>query len=212
MAGAEQIMSPREEMLSRVRSALGRSRNDPVPAVTLRPSPGGDFAQALTALGGEVVTVANLEEARTWLGPVLAGRRVIASAAPIVVACGLAGEFSREACADAEIGVTSADFALADTGTLVFLSESGESRLISLLPPKHIAIIDGSRVLSGLDELLARIPRPADRSSSLVLVTGPSRTADIEMRLVRGVHGPGEISVILVRDVTPSPSGASAST
>ena len=54
------------------------------------------------------------------------------------------------------------------------------------------------RILTGLDELFTILPRPADQTSSMVLITGPSRTADIEQILVRGVHGPGQISVIVV--------------
>ena len=52
--------------------------------------------------------------------------------------------------------------------------------------------------LTGLDELFTRVPLPADVSSSLVLITGPSRTADIEQILVRGVHGPGQLTVVIV--------------
>jgi L-lactate utilization protein LutC len=53
-------------------------------------------------------------------------------------------------------------------------------------------------VLSGLDELFTILPDPAAQTSSMVLITGPSRTADIEQILVRGVHGPGEIHVVVV--------------
>jgi L-lactate utilization protein LutC len=209
MARSEAAMNSRDQMLAGVRAALGRTANHPLPPppTLTQADAGGDlirqFTEALTALAGEVVTVTDLARARAYLEPMLAGRRVIVSSAPILEACGLRSEYSREACAAADIGVTSADFALADTGTLVFLSESHESRLISLLPPRHIAVIERSKILSGLDELLTRIPLPAGRSSSMVLVTGPSRTGDIEMRLVRGVHGPGESLVIIVDHVTP---------
>jgi len=154
------------------------------------------FSEALTALAGKVVLVPTLSEAHSQLGTMLEGKRVVASRAPILG--GFGEEFSREACAEADIGLTSADFALADTGTLVFLSESHESRLISLLPPCHIAVIERHKILTGLDELLSRVPNPSVQSSAMVLITGPSRTADIEMRLVRGVHGPGEIVVMIV--------------
>jgi L-lactate dehydrogenase complex protein LldG len=97
-----------------------------------------------------------------------------------------------------DVGITSADYALGDTGTLVMISSHEEARMISLLPPLHIAILERSRVLSGLDELFTLIPKPADTTSSMVLITGPSRTGDIEQILVRGVHGPGEIYVIVV--------------
>ena len=73
--------------------------------------------------------------------------------------------------------------------------------MISLLPPVHIALVDRERLLTGLDELLSILPRPADETSSMVLITGPSRTADIEQILVRGVHGPGEIHVVVVEGV-----------
>ncbi len=70
--------------------------------------------------------------------------------------------------------------------------------MVSLLPPVHVALVPRQKILTGLDELLTEVPLPADRSSSMLLITGPSRTADIEQILVRGVHGPGEIHVIVV--------------
>src|SRR5678816_2265328 len=99
----------------------------------------------------------------------------------------------RDSCSSAAVGITGADYCLADTGTLVMLSSREEARLISLLPPIHVAVVSAGRILSGLDELLTALPLPAEQSSSMVLITGPSRTADIEQILVRGVHGPGEI-------------------
>jgi L-lactate dehydrogenase complex protein LldG len=212
MEAQEKIMTAREQMLERVRRALGPHPKNPVPPVFLQDAnPDVDliaqFREALTALGGLVVEVANCAEARAYLEPRLVGRRVIGSNAPLVRACGFSTDYSREsnlcreACAAAEIGITSADFALADTGTLVFWSEP---RLISLLPPRHIALIERAKIISGLDELFSRVPQPAAHASAMVLVTGPSRTADIEMRLVRGVHGPGDILVLIVGSVTAS--------
>jgi L-lactate utilization protein LutC len=182
-------------MLARVRSALDRTEGEAVPsapAVRLAPNAEFDrvqrFREALTALGGSVIEVADAAEAREGLNAMLAGKTFVA----------FDEEFSREKCSAAEIGVSSPRYALADTGTLVLLTESGEARLISLLPPRHIAVIERDRILSSLDELWSIVPRPGTNSSAMVLITGPSRTADIEMRLVRGVHGPGEITVIVV--------------
>jgi L-lactate utilization protein LutC len=59
-------------------------------------------------------------------------------------------------------------------------------------------VLPCSRILAGLDELFSVVPDPAALTSSMVLITGPSRTADIEQILVRGVHGPGQITVVLV--------------
>ena len=208
-------MSAREQMIGRIRAALGPRKTPDAPPVWLSETVTSDhdlvaqFHDALTALGGSVVEVADVNEARAYLQPKLAGVRVVASNAPIVRACGFSTEISRELCAAAGVGITSADFALADTGTLVSWSEP---RLISLLPPRHIAIVERAKIISGLDELFRRVPRPASEASAMVLITGPSRTADIEMRLVRGVHGPGEILVLIVGAVTASTRDASGGT
>ena len=104
--------------------------------------------------------------------------------------------------ARADVGVTAVDWALADTGTLVLLSGPGRSRSASLLPPVHVALVPVSRILPNLAALLEHLPAdPAQalkQESSLTLITGTSKTADIELTLVRGVHGPGRVHVILV--------------
>ena len=196
-------MTPRDAIFSRIKAALSEAPGDSgtqPPAARLVDPPREDrvarFCDALTALAGKVIKVRDADEARRELGRMLAGKRVVASRSAILG--GLGEEYSREACAAADVGLTSADFALADTGSLVFLTESHESRLISLLPPCHIAVIERDKILSSLDELLSRVPHPSVQSSAMVFITGPSRTADIEMRLVRGVHGPGEIIVIII--------------
>ena len=139
------------------------------------------------------------------------GHTAVASNAPFLRECGIAGlqgvetgitsrDQLRAACASADFGITSADFALADTGTFVMISSPKEARLISLLPPVHIGVIPSTAILPNLDELFTRLPKPADDSSSMVLITGPSRTADIEQILVRGVHGPGEIYAVIIEE------------
>ena len=136
-------------------------------------------------------------------------KSAVASNSPFLRKCGVTGlpqvhagftdrDELKQACAAADIGITSVDYALAATGSFVMLSSHNEARLISLLPPAHIAIFPRSLILANLDELLSILPRPADQTSSMVLITGPSRTADIEQILVRGVHGPGEIYAVIV--------------
>jgi L-lactate dehydrogenase complex protein LldG len=213
---AEAVMS-RENILHRVRTALGRTAGQgaaDAPPVRLR-APSADpearlaeFLRNVAALGGKAHRAASPAEARDYVRAALAGRTAVASNAPLLAECGIAeldgvqSGFTEEAalracCATAGAGITSADYALADTGSLVLLSSHDEARLISLLPPVHIAIVPAGRVLSGLDELLTMVPDPAARSSSMVLITGPSRTADIEQILVRGVHGPRELHVVV---------------
>lgn len=96
------------------------------------------------------------------------------------------------------VGVTGADFALADTGSLVLASGPGRGRLASLLPPVHIAVVPVARLLWTLADVLAADPGLATAGSNLAVITGPSRTADIEMTLTRGVHGPRDVHVVIV--------------
>jgi L-lactate utilization protein LutC len=208
----------RDSILHRVRTALGRSAGQPapdppparirIPAVDTEARIASMFSR-LQALAGETRRAASPEEARAMVAEAVEGKQAVASNSPFLTECGISslpgvrsgitdGAELRDLCAAADIGITSADYALADTGTLVILSGPGEARLISLLPPAHIAVLPRSRILTGLDELFSLLPKPAEQTSSMVLITGPSRTADIEQILVRGVHGPGRITVIVV--------------
>ncbi len=95
------------------------------------------------------------------------------------------------------LGLTGAHAALAESGTLVLVGGPGRGRLASLLPPVHIAIVPERRMRPSLAVLVREEPRLLDGGSNVVLVSGPSRTADIEMTLSHGVHGPKHIHVIL---------------
>jgi L-lactate utilization protein LutC len=200
--------SAREEILRKIRAGLNRKVDQLPPPVQLRPKPSSVdvFLGRIEALAGKTYRAA---DARQQVEVILAGRSAVASNAPFLKETGIAelpgvnsGFFDREAlraiCSTADVGITCADYALADTGTLVMISSAEEARMISLLPPAHIAVVPANRILSGLDELLLMLPKPSDATSSMVLITGPSRTGDIEQILVRGVHGPGEIHVVVV--------------
>jgi L-lactate dehydrogenase complex protein LldG len=99
---------------------------------------------------------------------------------------------------DVGVGLTGAVGGLADTGSLALVSGPGRGRIASLLPPLHIAMLRVSQLHPTYAAFLAAHPRIEDAGSNLVLITGPSRTADIEMTLTRGVHGPGEVHVVLI--------------
>ena len=110
-------------------------------------------------------------------------------------------ESTRALAARADIGITGVDYAVAETGTCVLIARSGVSRLVSLLPPVHIAVVQRGQVLPSLDELFAlRRQEFMDGTlrSYMSLITGPSRSADIESTLVTGMHGPGEVHMVLV--------------
>jgi L-lactate dehydrogenase complex protein LldG len=104
---------------------------------------------------------------------------------------------------EAGIGVSGIDYALADTGTLVLLTGKGRARSISLLPPVHIAIAKPDQIVSDIDDLFALVRFDRNNkqlASAVTFITGPSRTADIELTLVIGVHGPQELHVVIVED------------
>lgn len=208
----------RERMLRDVRTALGRRPEQAVPApppvrIVIPDVPLArrieSMLERVAALAGKTLHARSKDEAREYVASVIQGKAAVASNAAFLRECGitdLAGvesgvtdrEVLRQLCATRDFGITSADYALSDTGSLVILSSREEARLVSLLPPAHIAVVPASKLLTGLDELFSLLPHPAEQTSSMVLITGPSRTADIEQILVRGVHGPGQIHVVVV--------------
>ena len=110
-------------------------------------------------------------------------------------------EALRQRAIEADLGVTGVDYAVAETGSCVLLAREGVSRLVSLLPPVHVAVVERGQVLPSLDELFAlrrQSHLAGDGGSYMNIITGPSRSADIEQTLVTGVHGPGEVHMVLV--------------
>ncbi len=109
---------------------------------------------------------------------------------------GLKFDFSRETAAESKIGITQMDWAVADTGSLVQDSTAVEQRLASSLPLIHVALAATDRLLADLPSLLTKIgPK---ESGYMAVITGPSRTADIERVLTIGVHGPERLIIIFV--------------
>jgi L-lactate dehydrogenase complex protein LldG len=205
----------RENILHKIRTGIGRGAADapaPPPPVRLRlPEADGEarIASMLARVEALAAQAIRTREAATAVAALIEGKTAIASNSPFLAECGItalagvrSGIADREElqafCAHADCGITSADYALADTGSLVLLASPREARLISLLPPMHVAVVPADRILTGLDELFTLLPNPAELTSSMVIITGPSRTADIEQILVRGVHGPGKLAVIVV--------------
>jgi len=92
-------------------------------------------------------------------------------------------------------GVSRALFGVAATGSVVIASSPQEPRARHLLPEVHVSLLDADAIVADLAALFAALPRPLP--SSVHVVTGPSRSADIEQRLVVGVHGPADVHVVL---------------
>jgi len=103
----------------------------------------------------------------------------------------------------ADIGITEVDYAIADTGTLVLLTNKNQPRSVSLLPPIHLAIVRAENLVRNINDLFiilkSKLKDSEDITSCMTFITGPSRTADIELNLTLGVHGPKELIVVIVK-------------
>jgi L-lactate dehydrogenase complex protein LldG len=100
-----------------------------------------------------------------------------------------------------QAGISWAAFAIAETGAIVELTTDDSLRLVSALPLVHISLVRASDLISTLKEAAAPIRNFYEENSlnaNVSFISGPSRTADIEMRLILGVHGPAETHAIIV--------------
>ena len=228
MSSGERPEAGREALLGRVRAALAQAGSEQAERSTAfdraAPPPGlpaplespAERARVFTArlerVDGRVVTSAAAEltdRVHDELAA-LGARRVAFSSAelPRRVAGGLGEGFEairggadRDALLGADVGLTEAQHAVAETGTLVLASDREDHRLVSLVPTAHVALLPASRILSTLDEALSAVRRGVGVPTAVTFVTGPSRTADIELSLVVGVHGPRQLTVILIEDL-----------
>ncbi|QGQ98060.1 hypothetical protein EHS13_25795 [Paenibacillus psychroresistens] len=96
------------------------------------------------------------------------------------------------------IGVTWTDYAVAETGSLVLLSSPGKSRSVSLLPDVHIAVLPLNRIYAKRVEVFKLLAPRMSQTRSVTLISGPSKTGDIDGKLNVGVHGPKKVFVIII--------------
>jgi len=96
-----------------------------------------------------------------------------------------------------DVGISTAQVAIAETGTLVLDSACERHRLVSLVPPVHIAVVNASSIRETLSEALTLLRSAKEISPAVTFITGPSRTGDIELTLTIGVHGPQQLYVIV---------------
>src|SRR3954447_25678058 len=162
---AGESMSAREAILGRVRDALKRSPGAPVPPLpevrlTIPQVSIEDrissFCIALEKLAGRPFVADSAQSAADYVREIVGERVAVATDSSAVRECGV--RYPPVEMSKAAVGITGADYGLADTGTLVVLSAS-DPRLASLLPPVHVALLKRDRILSGLDELLTILPR-----------------------------------------------------
>jgi L-lactate dehydrogenase complex protein LldG len=154
------------------------------------------FAAALKLVGGVTVRAvsheAALEEARRVCGD----RPVVVDDDPV-----LSGAADGLRTVDdpwtAEVGVSTARAAVAETGSLAVTSDAAHPRSTSLVPPVHVAVVPEDRLVNAYPDAINVLAALNPTPSGMSMITGTSSTGDIEMILVRGVHGPQEVHVIL---------------
>jgi L-lactate dehydrogenase complex protein LldG len=221
-------VADRAEFLQKVRHRTQRGRYKPTHAPDIAWTPGDEprysqpiqdpptrFIEELEALGGHGVRVANMDEARDHLLSVIHEREVKLlvrwdvqelevlgvddplrqSDVDVVVWRDL--EDFREVAGKADVGLSTAAWAIAETGTLILEGGPGMGRSVTLLPPTYVAVIKVDQILNTVPEAIEKYsghPLPAN----VCFHTGPSRSGDIEMSLFVGMHGPGDVHVVLV--------------
>ena len=217
---------PREDFLQRVRESVAQgNRAGAHPELPARGRLGyqgagahavTQFCEALIAAGGmpyvvrdeaaaaeKVIELCRERHARSLLletGGITGPMQTLLKAGGFDV-CDIATLFPetcREPFFSADIGVTGVRYLIAETGSLVMACGPHEPRSASLLPPVHIAVAHESQLLPDLFDLFVALKTQPALASCVTLITGPSKTGDIELKLVTGVHGPGEVHVVLI--------------
>jgi L-lactate utilization protein LutC len=179
--------------------------------------PPARFIEELEALGGHGKRVESTEEARQYVLGLAREREaklLVRWDVEELEALGVDGPLGdagvevavwreladfKEVAGKADIGLSTAAWAVAETGTLVLEGGSGMGRSVTLLPPTHVAIVPVERMLRTVPEAIGKYAADASGlPANVCFHTGPSRSGDIEMALFVGMHGPGDVHVILV--------------
>ncbi len=166
-----------------------------------------DLGEWIVQLAGERpshITAPALHKTREEIARLLSQhlRRDIPAEAPAIAAA--AREFMRPLFFEADAGITGANLAVAESGTLVILSNEGNARLVSSLPPVHIAVITVEKIVATMEQAITLVKALVSAASGRLVtsyvsfITGPSSTTDIEKEHVVGAHGPRELHIILL--------------
>ena len=165
------------------------------------------FCENVRSVCGSCSIVPNIESASAILKAILTdlgARRIAISDSPLVRS--IIGSIDTDAeilssapaaeLFNCDVGITGAQFAIAETGTLVLKSQEEFARLTSLVPDVHICILETEKIRGTMSEVLEILGQDLD--PAVTFITGPSRTSDIELTLAIGVHGPRELHVIVI--------------
>lgn len=203
----------RQEILRRLRGGKGGEVHPGSwPAPRIFPDLVKRFVETLEAAHGEAYVEDDADSAVRRLERILAklgARHIVCQDEPPLDSLDLPGRAPafewhivgqptgslRALCAAADVGVSSAQAALAETGTVIVESGPGRSRLVTLLPPVHVVLLPAGRLVADLFAWVEQQERPLP--ANVTLISGPSKTADIEQTLEIGVHGPRRLAVIV---------------
>jgi L-lactate utilization protein LutC len=178
------------------------------------------FVEEVTAVGGQAFVVDSVESARSQLLELLSETKVTSAvcwrhevldriglgsllsemnvqALEYEVLAALPEDERRARLLKVDVGVTSCEAAIAETGSLMMCSGPGRERLASLIAPVHIAIVERRQIVPDLIDAFQLLTTNA-LPSNVTFITGPSKTGDIELQLTTGVHGPGVWQVIVI--------------
>jgi len=214
-----------DEVMQRVRRALGRSVSEAAQTPPALPDSvvrlvGGDvdlpklFAQRAAELkmivtpvtaasaAGELVkfvTAHPIKKIALSVSPLLERLKLreALSASPAGLTVNTWDELTLDELYDYDCAVTNVDYAVAECASLVIKPKRAHGRGLSLVPMYHVAIVEEKQILPDLVDLFRELALDADRSN-VILISGPSKTADIEMNVVTGVHGPNVVNAFLL--------------
>ena len=221
-------MADRTEFLEAIRHRTRRGRYKPTKSPDSVWTPGVErpgrqeiedpparFIEELETLGGHGERVESIQEARSYVLDLAQEREATLLVrwdveyldglgadeplreAGVDVALWREAPDLREIAGRADIGLSSAAWAIAETGSLVLEHSPERGRSVTLLPPTYVAILPADRVLRTVPEAIQKYAGNA-LPANVCFHTGPSRSGDIEMSLVVGMHGPGDVHVVLV--------------
>lgn len=223
-------MTSKNEFLSRIAEKLGRERITQPPARPVKGAPdfwkefvlNGEekverFAREVEQLGGKAYIHETMDQLLQGLEKLLAdlnppsiltwgGNQLAEWKLDEILTKWKVVKWERESflqdASKSTVGITSADYAIADTGTLVLCTNEDKARAASLLPTVHIALVRSGQIKTRMGEVLEEFADyKADRApSSIHFISGPSRSADIENDLSIGVHGPAALYVFIVKE------------
>ena len=206
----------KEKVLKKVRNALINKTDNPFPTVDfdtlvykeIEESLDVNFAREFTKVGGKFVYCENMEELISNLSLICTGNlwdEVYCSDPrfqELLDKADIPFGSDEESFHSLRVGVTGCEYLIARLGNIMISSGQISGRRLNVYPEIHVVIAFSSQLVPDLKQALAAIKqRYADRIPSLIsVITGPSRTADIEKTLVMGAHGPRELFVFLMDD------------